>query len=58
MKRTTEVAHPELLRQHPWLACAQPDGITERAALYAWLVDQERVHGESIHIAPLPRETT
>ncbi|MEU0941067.1 hypothetical protein [Embleya sp. NPDC005971] len=56
VKRTTEVAHPELLRQHPWLVDAQPEGITERTALYAWLVEQERVHGESIRIAPLPRD--
>lgn len=58
VKRTTAVAHPELLRQHPWLADAQPDGITERAALYAWLVEQERIHGESIRIAPLPKEAS
>lgn len=58
VKRTAERAEPELLRQHPWLADTQPEGITERTALYAWLVEQERIHGESIRIAPLPRAAT
>lgn len=46
-------AKPALIEQHPHLADIQPPDGLDRADLMAWLVEAERVHGETIEVAPL-----
>ena len=46
-------AKPALLAQHPHLADVQPPDGLDQADIMAWLVEAERVHGETIEIAPL-----
>lgn len=46
-------AKPALLEQHPQLAdVCPPDGM-DQADLMAWLVETERVHGETLDVTPL-----
>lgn len=46
-------AKPALISQHPQLAELQPPDGLDRADLMAWLVEAERVHGETIKVTPL-----
>ena len=46
-------AKPALLQQHPHLADVQPPDGVDVADLMAWLVEAERVYGESIEVQPL-----
>lgn len=46
-------AKPALLEQHPHLADVQPPEGGDVADLMAWLVEAERVYGESIGVQPL-----
>jgi hypothetical protein len=46
-------AKPALIAQHPHLAELQPPDGLDQADLMAWLVETERVHGETIEVAPL-----
>lgn len=44
-------ATSELRRQYPWLGDVEaPSG--DNADLYAWLIEQEREHGETLLVAP------
>jgi hypothetical protein len=46
-------AQPALLEQHPQLADACPPDGLDQPDLMAWLVEAERVHGETLEVAPL-----
>lgn len=44
---------PALVEQHPFLADLKPPVGLDRDDLYAWLVEAERVHGETVDVTPL-----
>ncbi|GAA1431824.1 hypothetical protein GCM10009601_51630 [Streptomyces thermospinosisporus] len=46
-------AKPALLQQHPHLADVMPPDGLDKHDLMAWLVEAERVHGETIEVTPL-----
>lgn len=46
-------AKAALLEQHPHLADVRPPDGLDQADLMAWLVEAERVHGETIEVTPL-----
>lgn len=46
-------AKPAILAQHPHLADVQPPEGIDTADLMSWLVEAERVHGETVEVAPL-----
>jgi hypothetical protein len=50
--RACDAAAPELKRQHPWLADLTPLA-GDWPDLYAWLIEQERLHGDTITVTPL-----
>lgn len=52
--RVADECGPALLAQHPRLTDVQPPAGTDAADLMAWLVEQERIHGETLPVAPLP----
>lgn len=52
--RAADACAPALLAQHPQLADVQPPEGLDTADLMAWLVEQERTHGETLPVAPLP----
>jgi len=51
LKTATEAAKRHLLAQHPTLADVRPPDGLDRADLYAWLLDAERVHGGSLAVS-------
>lgn len=42
-----------LVAQHPFLAGLKPPATNDRVGLYAWLVEAERVHGDTLEITAL-----
>lgn len=48
-------AKAALIEQRPFLADLKPPADADPADLMAWLIEVERVHGEEITVAPLPR---
>lgn len=51
--RAADEAKEDLLRQHPFLADLQPPHATSKADLYAWLIQAEGVHGETLEVSAL-----
>ncbi|MGW0312033.1 DUF7736 domain-containing protein [Streptomyces flavidovirens] len=48
-----DACKPALLAQHPDLAEVRPPADIDAPDLMAWLAEAERVHGESVMVAPL-----
>ena len=44
---------PVLIKQHPFLADLKPPPAIDPPDLMAWLIDAERVHGETLEVAPI-----
>ncbi|MEJ8671876.1 hypothetical protein WKI71_36590 [Streptomyces sp. MS1.AVA.1] len=44
---------PALMEQHPFLADLTPPAGADPADLMAWLIEAERVHGETITVTPI-----
>ncbi|TWE17090.1 hypothetical protein [Kitasatospora atroaurantiaca] len=53
MLRASDECEAALVQQHPFLAGLKPPQAPDRAELYAWLVEAERVHGEQLEVAAL-----
>jgi hypothetical protein len=51
LKTATESAERRLLAQHPALAGLHPPEGLDRADLYGWLLETERVHGEALTVS-------
>jgi hypothetical protein len=45
---------PVLIEQHPFLADLKPPQGADAPDLMAWLVEAERVHGETLDVTPIP----
>lgn len=53
--RASEVAAPELLKQHPALADIDvPEEFVDEEHVWTWLHEQEAVYGEFVTVVPLP----
>ena len=51
--RAAEACRPAVLEQHPQLVdVAPPEGIDAPDSM-AWLVEQERIHGDSLIVTPI-----
>ncbi|MEU5976366.1 hypothetical protein [Streptomyces sp. NPDC047315] len=55
--RAGDECAPALLQQHPQLVGIVPPPGLDRADLYAWLVEQERIHGAELTVTPLTEWT-
>jgi hypothetical protein len=44
---------PDLIAQHPFLADLKPPAELDAPDLMAWLVEAERVHGETLEVTPI-----
>lgn len=53
LPNAADKAKPALIQQHPYLAELQPPAGLDLADLMAWLVEAERIHGETIEVKPL-----
>jgi hypothetical protein len=53
MSRASDECKAALTAQYPFLADLQPTDVQNRADLYAWLIEAERVHGEALDVAAL-----
>lgn len=51
--RAADECAAALCDQHPLLSELQPPQGADKADLYAWLVEAERVHGGEVEVAPL-----
>lgn len=50
---TVDVCGPALVEQHPFLAGLKPPDGLDKPDLMAWLVEAERIHGETVDVVPL-----
>jgi len=53
MLRASDECEKALLAQHPFLADLKVPQVRNRAGLYTWLVESERIHGEHLIVGPL-----
>jgi len=55
LPEAARLCEPALLAQHPRLVGVTPPDGLGNPDLMAWLIEQERVYGETLTVAPLPR---